>query len=803
MVRRVSEALARFIPGRSWWVIGIAVMLTGAAIPGISMLQTETGFNAMIPAGSELARDNARFEEQFGAEPITVILEGRPEDPLSPANLNVLGRFEAWLRGDERYRAVFSPLTVLQAAADQVRAAQEEITRAQDTAADQAREAAAAQGLPEAAQEEAALQARGAVLHELEPHLQEMLALPEASPDNPAFVAAVLRGEDGQLTPELRALAPDDQHLLIAVTPRGNMDDEEALGAARDIETFFAAHPLSGAAITVIADSKLVHAISTSLGANMGILFGLSVVVMLVVLLALFRVRWRLLSLLMVGIGALWTFGIVGYASVPLTMTTMAVLPVLIGLGIDYSIQFHNRYQEEITRRGSVGEAILTSLPRMLPVVGIALVATVISFVTLYLSEVPMVRDFGMMLAVGVVLSFLTGVFLLHAILYRGDRRADVSQLSRAAERASGRRERVLAWVGRTAIKYTLPIFIVSALFAVAGGIVDQWLPTNTDYEQLMPQDMPELVELRELRAMLGGGSEIRFMVEAEDVTAPAVLGWLLDYQSNALRDHAELTSVDSLAVLVDRAAGGMDPTAETVSRVLEETPALQLERLVSSDRRMASVTFGTGYLTLQEIHELFQALEAEAPPPAGVRIAPVGTLALGASTMDAVVGSRLPMNLLCLGAVFVVLLLVYRRFSNAVFTIVPVGAVIAWASMDMYLLGIPLNPLTAVMGVLVVGIGTEFMVLLLGRYEEEKRQGQPPRDAMVTAITKIGQAIAITALTTLGGFAVLIASDFVMVRDFGIATVLGVALCLISALAVMPGLIVWFDQWRLRTTGR
>jgi multidrug efflux pump subunit AcrB len=49
---------------------------------------------------------------------------------------------------------------------------------------------------------------------------------------------------------------------------------------------------------------------------------------------------------------------------------------------------------------------------------------------------------------------------------------------------------------------------------------------------------------------------------------------------------------------------------------------------------------------------------------------------------------------------------------------------------------------------------------LLIGRYQEEKSRGQLPREAMVTAISRIGRAIVTTAMTTLGGFAILIASD-------------------------------------------
>ncbi|MBT4513037.1 MAG: MMPL family transporter [Chloroflexi bacterium] len=99
-------------------------------------------------------------------------------------------------------------------------------------------------------------------------------------------------------------------------------------------------------------------------------------------------------------------------------------------------------------------------------------------------------------------------------------------------------------------------------------------------------------------------------------------------------------------------------------------------------------------------------------------------------------------------------------------------------------------------MGVQVVGIGTEFMVLILGRYQEEgKVGGKQPKAAMVTAISTTGQDMATTALATLGGFGVLISSYFVLIRDFGVATTIAVFLCLLSSMIVMPPLIVWWDR--------
>lgn len=803
-MKRLSEALARFIGRWPWLILAVAILLSAAAIPGITLLKTETGFDSLVSPESAIAQDNTRYQEQFGGEQITILLTGQLDDIFSARNLAVLSEFQEQVSADERYRAINSPLTVLQMAQQEsenaILAFEEQLTLAQEQEAAEAIAAAAAMGLGEMEQDLAAEQARAGVLQMFQAQIEQMQLIGEPSLDNPAFVASVLYDAEGAIIPEMQSFIPDDGHALIIITPIGNMSDSEDLQAVTDIDDFFSAHSLDGVKVTVISSAKLVDAISQGIGRNITILLALSIVVMVLILAFIFRVRWRMLSLGIVGMSALWTFGLMGYMQVPLTMATMAVLPILLGLGIDFSIQFHNRYQEEVTRSRTVADAIAASVSSMLPMVGIALLATIIGFVTLFISKVPMIQDFGMMLAIGIFISYVVAVFLLHSIIYIGDRKKKIEKLKEAASRASSRIERILLRLGKLAINHTIWIFIIAALFAIGGGIVDHWLPTNTDYEELIPQNTPALTELRELRHVAGSGGIVYFMVESsEDISRFEILDWLKSYQDKALASHPEIISTGSLALVVSEFAGGYIPAQEEIDAILAGLSPSYLEQLLSADNKMASISFSTRYISLEETHDLLVLLQKEVAPPAGVTISPVGGTALGTSTIDALIGDRFKLNLICLGAIFLVLLAAYRHVGSTIFTIIPVGAVIAWSSLDMYLLGIPLNPLTAVMGVLIIGICTEFMVLLIGRYDEEKRLGLSPQEAMVTAIAKIGRAIVTTALTTVGGFGVLIASDFVMIRDFGIATVISVILCLLITITVMPGLIVWYDNRKRR----
>ena len=107
---------------------------------------------------------------------------------------------------------------------------------------------------------------------------------------------------------------------------------------------------------------------------------------------------------------------------------------------------------------------------------------------------------------------------------------------------------------------------------------------------------------------------------------------------------------------------------------------------------------------------------------------------------------------------------------------------------------------LTSCLGALILGIGVEYTILLMMRYQEERAKNMLPQEAMTTAITRIGRAIIASGLTTIGGFAALLAAmDFPIIRSFGMMTLINVFLAMVSSLVVLPTLIVWIDSWRER----
>jgi predicted RND superfamily exporter protein len=116
---------------------------------------------------------------------------------------------------------------------------------------------------------------------------------------------------------------------------------------------------------------------------------------------------------------------------------------------------------------------------------------------------------------------------------------------------------------------------------------------------------------------------------------------------------------------------------------------------------------------------------------------------------------------------------------------------------MMIYFAGIEYSPLTSISGPLIIAMGTEFNILLMSRYFEERAAGADPRDAIAIASRRIGRAIMASGLTVMGGFAVLAFSDFPLLDNFGKVTALNIGLSLLSTLILLPPLLVWADEDR------
>jgi predicted RND superfamily exporter protein len=126
---------------------------------------------------------------------------------------------------------------------------------------------------------------------------------------------------------------------------------------------------------------------------------------------------------------------------------------------------------------------------------------------------------------------------------------------------------------------------------------------------------------------------------------------------------------------------------------------------------------------------------------------------------------------------------------------LVPIALATGWSALVLWLLGVPLNPMSAALSALVIAISTEFSVLLSARYRAERENGHSAGEALERTYASTGAAVLASGVTAIAGFAVLIASDVAMLRDFGLVTVIDLTVSLLGVLIVLPAVLVLAER--------
>lgn len=738
---RITQYIGRMVERHAVAILAVVLVLSAFAAWSVSQISVLTTQETFLSPESDAFQGYRAYEDAFGGDSMLILIPGSPVELATPEALLGFRELESKLKADPRIRSVVSPLTLLEGAS-----------------------------------------------------AQNSLDLSDPA----SLLQAAL--EDESLRVQLERFFRNN-HAIVVARLAGGLTIDEQSETVRAIQDAVASTRFASEAI-VAGNPRLLADITSAILSSLARTGAMAVVLMVVILFIAFPARWRLLSLPLVLLGALWTFGVAAAFGIPLTLVTVAGLPVLIGLGVDFAIQFHNRYEEEMRLGKAPAEALINAVSHIAPTVGVAVAVMILGFMTLLLSAVPAVKDFGILLAVGAAVLYAVSLFVLNAFLYRFDRQPRMvsgetkeSRLRRLLERDWLCLGSALPAVARWSRRQAIWVVAAAVALAALGFAVDRELNVQTDIEKLIPTSTPGVVALNEARSIVGGTIELSLLVQAPDVTQPAFLEWMAGFQAKMMAAHPEIAGVDSLTTALGLQPGDTVPPAETVVAALDQLPPEIRTGLVTLDKTGASISFTMTEMEMTKMNRLIDELIAAADVPAGVTVTPGGTITLTARTVEAFTENRGLITAIGIVVVLLGLLLIYRDWRRSLIAVIPIALVTGWSSALMWAAGIDLSPLTAVLGALVIAIGTEFTVLLLSRYWEERRKGITHELAMEEAVTKVGRAITASALTVAAGFGALAFSDFPALRDFGIVIVVDVVFALIVTVTVVPALVRWLDR--------
>jgi hypothetical protein len=867
-----------------WLLIAPIVALTGAGIFAATRLDTNAGTDTLVSKGSSEFQATQDFHEKFGDEPVIVLAREDLRKLVLTKDLEPLFELEECFAGGTQLaralprkqkqplppvcdqiarlhpsRSVFGPATFLYLSTTGIQQAlQGQIggaTQQARAAAERARKAAVKRGASSAEAEQAANSAAQAVLGQFQQSLIQVAlqygitSIPRL--DDPNFVSRVVFDQSKPAgTPKERFgyLFPNRNAAQIIVRLRPDLTDAErhqAIGLfKRAVED--PRFKLSDGSYLVTGAPVVVDAGARELRNQTLLLLGVAALVMGLTLLLILPRPLRLLPLgVAISAGAL-TLGLVALFGGSLTVGAIAMLPVLVGLAVDYAIQFQARFNEARAEGSAPGRAVATAAAGGGPVIGAACMATVAGFAVFALSPSPLVRSFGLLLVIGIALAFLValtgGLAALGLSAWRGSPPAGTG--APAARHTAGAARRLqAAGVAAIAVALSSPRRVLAAglVLAVCGWVASAGTGVETDIRDLAPPNLKALDDLNELEKETGISGDVNVTIRAKDPTDPDVISWAEGFQQRVLARHgfsgaaptcaaAQICPALSLTDFFGGATQG-GSTASSAPQSVGDVHALVqalpcfISQIVISHRGecaanggtsigdTADVAFGIRVQPLSDQQDLIDDIRAQIDPPGGPAPPPATTVelaglpVLAAEANTDLSHSRWWLPLAGLLAVGIVLAAIYRSIRRAVVPLIPVLMATGWSGLVVAALGVALNPMSATLGALVIAIATEFSVILSARYANERRDGLSVGEALRRTYLRTGAAVLASGVTAIAGFAVLaiagipllddigLISVAPVLRDFGLVTVVDLLVALAGVMLVLPAAIVWAEE--------
>lgn len=724
--------------GRRTALAALALGVLAGVVVGLGRVETATSLESMLPADDPQLVEYRRVAAEFGGDPIVVLLESEDGDGgyLTPERLVQTLRLEGQLAALPDVAGVYGPATLLNQLAGRAQDLLAELSGRRDAEIALARAQAQEDGLAKRQVDRAGERARARFDARYGPLI--VAGLPGGLPtlSNASFVEKVVFGAAGSPRGQWRFVVPGRNSAAILVRPDEGIDARRARALVRRVTNAVDESGI-GATPTISGVPVLISGISDRAVSDAPLLGGAAV---LAVGACLWMAVWlrrsrRLVPLATTTVAVSGSLAVAGWLGIPISLGVIAFAPVLLGIGCYYPTY------------------LATRAPARTVVV--VATATAASLLTLALSPLPLVRDLGIVLAIGVLLSVAV-VLPLRRWLASG---ISESALERDVAPAPGRQRRL-----RVAL-------VLVAGLAATGWVALPGIPIDSDVEHFAG-GLPELTDARHVEDVIGSSGQLAVLLKGDDVLAPEAMAWMRGSLESLVTIHGdELRPVLSPPALLEFL--GDTATREQVDAGWRLLPPYLTQAAASTDRHRALMTFGVRVENLAKVDALRSAFLHELPqPPTGYSVEVVGLPMVLLQGEEAISADRVSGNIVGIAAAGLVLLIGLRRRSDAARAALAAVIATGLGFLVIHLAGQSLNPVTVALGALTTAVGCEFTVV----QAESMRRGARHLEA----------AVGIVALTSASGYLVLLTSQLEAVRGFGLLLTGTVVLALASSWLVV-----------------
>ena len=802
------DRLVRLVTARPWATLAVLAVVTLVLASGTALRAPQAERTAFLPHGSRIAQALEDVETHFGNSAqmavVTILYRG---DALTPLSLGQMDRFlrriaaepgvADFLVPDSAFIAPTQVMAELLLTDNFDAVSQERINVALDLL----------RAAPEQGPAKAALDAMVGTNAAGQPIAAGTVRLRAADQD--AVAAAELRINDLARAVPGPLTVSTVSHAVI------NVEYQDATGVRQLL-------PLLGIALLIVAALLLLFTRTLS---------------------------DLLLTLAGLLLALIWTIGAEGWLGPngfnvvgPPNALTGTVPIILISLAVDYAIQVISHYRDQRAAGRPVTVASRTGLRIVITPLLLASVTTVAAFMATLLSPISAVGDFGVIAGVGVALSLIVMLMLLPAARIIIDRRREargVLAQPRLMAHALPGIDRLTERLGTSITRRPAPYVVLVAAISVGLGIAATNLTTDFSLRDLLPSNGNLAKDLQSLDEAFDGPTEVvNILVEAEltetrplqnlfsltdafddelsrprgaagsmDTALPhLIIDWVTD--DGGLGDRYE----PELERLFAAATAGLHVDAELAQQFLDRLAIADPEgtrRVLINNPNGADTTLlrflaysGAGERTkamMEDVNGLWFGDDDDIVMTSDDIITLTTTSEIAAQQTQAIIATILAA--LCVLIVFFWITL--RRPALAFIAVLPTVIVLIWVLGTMALLNIPYSILTSIITALSIGLGVDYTIHIIHRYQEEFSRVRKPEAAAIRTLSTTGSALLGSALTTALGFAVLTLSPVPSLGQFGLMAAISISYAFIVSILVVPSaMTVWgaYQNMRLRS---
>jgi len=563
---------------------------------------------------------------------------------------------------------------------------------------------------------------------------------------------------------------PEGGHRVTLMVVNLEGDEDIRRGLVEDLESTIGEwsgdHP--GVTIDTTSRDLLVSDIDTLSREDLRVLGLLSLTILCIILFWVFRDPFMvILPLFQIALALALTFTVLIICGIEGSVLTIAVIPLVGGLGLDYFVHACRSI------RSNDADGIVSGLSTIAPAITMSMVTTAVGFLSITLTDIQPLRAFGIAAALGIFFVYILTFTLVPAGL-----------MLRTTPKGS--RGGMALRIGVPVVTRSVAVIGVAILLSSAFLVGAVQVRTEFGIGDFLPEDEGALAIATDIQETFPGAKREEAMVLVEgDITNPLVLRALMDAEirfdlvDSIVRANGTLEGVSTEKVtgipLFIREAVSEDPgllrfSISATGQPLDNATPADIRELLREVRNMTDPgewnahvsgpatgmpfppeladhnssagndrpdgsfliripvlvrTTDEGEVMVKELRDLYGDLDGVDNVEWELSGIPVLTVHTTDRIGEAQVETTLVAFIVCLGF----LMIMYRNPAPALLVVTPVMLACFWVLGSLTFLNVPLNVFTAMITALTIGLGIDYGVHILEGFRDGLRRDREVRE--------------------------------------------------------------------------